>query len=75
MKVTMQLLRSPRKAIKQYSLLIVFIDNSEYYNYYSRSRKTIEDYARDFKKRFASDIKQMFIFDNNSGRTVKELKI
>lgn len=75
MKVTMQLLRSPRKAIKQYSLLIVFIDNSEYYNYYSRSRRVIEDYARNFKKRFASDIKQMFIFDNNSGRTVKELKI
>lgn len=75
MKVTMQLIRSPRQAIKQYSLLVVFIDNSEYYNYYSRSRRIIENYARDFKKRFASDIKQMFIFDNDTGRTVKELKI
>ena len=75
MKVTMQLLRAPRKAIKKYSLLCVFADNSEYYEQYSKSKRVLENYAREFKKCFPADIKQIFIFDNELGRTVKELKI
>lgn len=75
MKVTMQLLRTPRKAIKKYSLLCVFADNSEYYEHYSKNIKVLKAYARTFKKRFPADIKQIFIFDNEIGRTIKELKI
>lgn len=75
MKITVQLLRAPRKAIKKYSLLCILVNDSEYYEHYSKNIKVLEAYARTFKKRFPANIKQIFIFDNEIGRTVKELKI
>lgn len=72
---SLQLIRSPRVAIKRYSLLVVLKNNSELYDKYSWSKEIIAKYGREFKQKHSHNIKWMFIFDNTLGVTVKELKV
>ena len=67
--------QKPRpEAEKRYSLLVIFNDGSELYQYYSHSPLVIINFGREFRKKFGNDIQQMFVFDNTFEIKIKELK-
>lgn len=60
---------------KRYSLLVIFNNGAESYQYYSHSPQVIENKGREFRKEFGKEIRQMFVFDNTLGIKIKRMKV